>query len=339
MRFKIVAILMVFILKTPSAQAVVYNFTNLDVPNSVAGFTGATGINNYGQVVGYYPDTENNHYNGYLYENGSYINLQPSPWDSGGSFFPTGINDKGNVVGYSFYPNGSGVGESWIYLGNTHYQKIDLSGTNGNSYVTGINDNSQFVGVSENLSGIHGFLLNEEIVTAIDNPNATYLGGSYYPKRTTAINGINDSGIVVGYFLDDNGSHGFTYDGNLFQTIDNPYAEIGSTHISGISDNGKIVGYFSNPLGRTSSFVYDGVSYLTLDYPVTTPSGYTTAMSINNQGQVVGHYFDGDVYHGFIATPSAVPLPSAIWLLSTVLACFVTSNRNHQLVGTLRLTI
>jgi probable HAF family extracellular repeat protein len=64
--------------------------------------TAATGINNLGQIVGYYLDS-NNVQHGYLYSNGTYITLD-DPLGSHATV-ATGINDSGQIVG--FYLDGS----------------------------------------------------------------------------------------------------------------------------------------------------------------------------------------------------------------------------------------
>ena len=83
--------------------------------------TAATGINNLGQIVGYYLDS-NNFQHGYLYSNGTYVTLD-DPLGSHGTV-ATGINDSGQIVG--FYLDGSspfppGLGEFSDYQNGIHY--------------------------------------------------------------------------------------------------------------------------------------------------------------------------------------------------------------------------
>ena len=49
-----------------------------------------------------------------------------------------------------------------------------------------------------------------------------------------------DGGNIVGYYYDDSGSHGFSYDGTTYTTLDVPGAS--NTEAYGI-DGGNIVGY------------------------------------------------------------------------------------------------
>ncbi len=72
-------------------------FTSIEVPG--AGGTGAHGINNLGQIVGYYatgPAPEDRH--GFVYEAGIFTTIDV-PGATGGTV-PWGINDAGQIVGY-----------------------------------------------------------------------------------------------------------------------------------------------------------------------------------------------------------------------------------------------
>ena len=70
-----------------------YTTTTLALPGSTV--TSATGINDVGQIVGYFVDAMG--YHGFLYTGGSFSTL-----DVPGSTvtFATGINDVGQIVGY-----------------------------------------------------------------------------------------------------------------------------------------------------------------------------------------------------------------------------------------------
>src|SRR5262249_32271602 len=67
--------------------------------------------------------------------------------------------------------------------------------------------------------------------------------------------GINDSGVLVGYFLDSLGvTHGFLDDGVTFTTIDVPGAA-NFTQVNGINNAGALVGDFVDPAtGNTEGF-------------------------------------------------------------------------------------
>jgi probable HAF family extracellular repeat protein len=61
-------------------------------------------------------------------------------------------------------------------------------------------------------------------------------------------------------------------------------------------------------------------TFHTIDVP---GSESTSALDINTQGQIVGHFTDATGTHAFLATPSLVPEPSTCLLLGSSLAGLV----------------
>ena len=50
--------------------------------------------------------------------------------------------------------------------------------------------------------------------------------------------GINNNGVVAGYYRDGVGAHGFTNDGGVVTSINVPGANAGSTNALGVNDSG-----------------------------------------------------------------------------------------------------
>jgi probable HAF family extracellular repeat protein len=71
-------------------------YTTLDVPGAT-GATVAQGINDAGQIVGWFQDPSGNH--GFLYSGGTYATLN-DPSSAAGLTLAWGINDDGQIVGY-----------------------------------------------------------------------------------------------------------------------------------------------------------------------------------------------------------------------------------------------
>ena len=158
-----------------------FTFTTLSDPSATGG-TSASGINDEGQIVGTFigPNVCAPYglvctNNGFLYDGGTFTNRAL------GSDF-TGINNLGQIVGYSLY-----LGSSFNYVPSAFL----YSGGVSTAIPTPC---SYFDGTLE-----HGFLYGNGIFTTIDDPLAS--AGSY-PSQSdgTMVNGINSEGQIVGSY-------------------------------------------------------------------------------------------------------------------------------------------
>ncbi len=198
---------------------------------------GATGINNNGQIVGWYGPGNSL---GFLYSGGSFTTISiPGVLDT----TPFGLNDAGSVVG--FYDLG-GLGNRHGFLySEGRFTTIDSPGFL--AMVSGINDAGDVVGTfyhKPNAGQLNchlgamflcssGFLYHNGVLSVIDAPGSD----------TTYVMGINKNGEIVGEFEGSRGLYGFTFDQGAFTTIDATGSEIGSTNIVGINDLGQVLGY------------------------------------------------------------------------------------------------
>lgn len=146
-------------------------------------------------------------------------------------------------------------------------------------------------------------------ITVLNDPFAT---------DGTFAQSVNDAGEIVGYYLDAQGSHGFTYLNGTFTTaptdiiaeegINNAGQVVGfkstdAFHPFGINNLGQIVGSFTDTSNTTQSFISSQGNSTRLSYPGATA---TFARSINDQGHVVGYWTGTDsafpglgISHGF----------------------------------------
>ena len=74
----------------------IYTYATLNDPLAGSGGTFAVGINNEGQITGYYFDS-NGAAHGFLYSGGTWTTLN-DPFATNGTF-AEGINNKGQIVG------------------------------------------------------------------------------------------------------------------------------------------------------------------------------------------------------------------------------------------------
>jgi uncharacterized membrane protein len=133
--------------------------------------------------------------------------------------------------------------------------------------------------------------------TTIDVPGAA---------STVAV-GVNDLGVVSGFYFDSSGNeHGFLYRDGTFTTVDVPGAadtlltvtnDLGTA--VGYNDLGQVTGSYTESNGDTVAFAGPVGTFPVVSDPAGPPFSTPTA-AINDAGVVVGEYVDasGD-FHGF----------------------------------------
>lgn len=132
---------------------------------------------------------------------------------------------------------------------------------------------------------VRGFLFNTAsgIYTPIDDPLAA---------RGTEALAVNDSGQVVGFYVDSGmSSHGFIYNNGIYTTIDHP-ASVGYESVAtGVNNAGQVVGWYFGSDKRHHGYLYSGGVFTTIDNPNVPPDGEGTLIEgINNNGMIVGVY-------------------------------------------------
>jgi len=126
----------------------------------------------------------------------------------------------------------------------------------------------------------HGFLYSNGTFTYFDYPGQT----------VTVPTGINDSGLIVGYYGQFS-VYGFLYDGTTFTTLQD--GSNTATYTDGINNAGDVVGG-AGSIFATKGFELHNGHYRTLNVPG--QYVYVYGAGINNVGQIVG-WTDND---GFV---------------------------------------
>jgi len=157
------------------------------------------GVNDSDVAVGFYTDANGNNH-GYEYNIGSSrFSSVTDPSLPGASLTAAAINDEGDVAG--FYTNAAGTTDGFL---KTHRgQFIDLAVPGASSTMAlGVNGSDEVVGTYTVGSGssavMHGFTWTPQHgFSTVDDPHGA---------GTTTINGVNDRGQLVGFYVDSNGN-------------------------------------------------------------------------------------------------------------------------------------
>lgn len=200
-----------------------------NLPSSISGF--ATGVNDSGQIAGYYSTLNSTH--GFIYDSGSIIDISPPPLFN--QVMCRGLSNGGTVVGTVVHIGGGTT--AFTYTKGIFNYIPTLGGTNNEGWA--INSSGQVAGTSQVPfdQSYHGFFYNG--TTAIDMGT---LGGS-----DSYVLAMNDSGVVVGWSWTSNSGHAFVYSTvhgmkDLNQLADATSANITMTNAFGINSGGIIVG-------------------------------------------------------------------------------------------------
>jgi probable HAF family extracellular repeat protein len=207
-------------------------YTIINVPNVPgAVFTEPRGINDNGQIVGWFSDA--GVLRGFLKDGAMFTTFDvpgPGGVNTGTKMtLPHSINNAGQIVGW--FRDASGVDHGFLKEGET-FTQIDPP----NAIFTrahGINDDGQIVGWYRHTElRDHGFLDNDGTFTTFDAPNA----------MLTVPYSINNTGQNVGYFQGPIGDQGFLKSGDTYSIIAVPGGT--DTKPYGINNAGQIVGTF-----------------------------------------------------------------------------------------------
>jgi YVTN family beta-propeller protein len=281
-------------------------FFSFDYPNSQA--SGLRGINNLGQVAGFFRLRGNPARHGFLATattvgsgnpHNSCTQTASFAGRSGPNFasfdYPGAVNTQATAI----TPSGEIVGRYLTADGNQHgfrlldgvFSAFDAPGTNSFTDIAWVNARGEFVGTYSDPSGRgHAYVLSRGKFTTIDFPGAN-------PVNTTGF-GISNTGDVVGVgFIDSDffHGHGYLFSKGVFTQIDVPGAE---GTFPTMVDSTRIVGTYVGSDSVFHGFVFSNGQLSTIDFPNST---FTWITGISPEGDLVGFYFGqaGD-QHGFV---------------------------------------
>jgi hypothetical protein len=219
-----------------------------------------------------------------------------------------GINDEGVIAGYFGSGAAGHPNQGYLLLPDGHYISENFPHS-VQTQVTGLNNRGVTVGffsdtdLGGGMDANYGWVNVDGHFRKVDFPAAS--------PASTPIDqnlGVNDEGIVVGFYNDANGnSHGYEYDiwTRQFSTVVDPSAPGASLTAAAINDRGDVAGFYANPAtGTTDGFLLRDGHFKDLAVP---GASSTMALGVNSYDEVVGTYVVGSgnsaVMHGFTWTP------------------------------------
>jgi probable HAF family extracellular repeat protein len=300
-------------------------FISLDAPGAdttAQSFSGtvANGINDLGEVTGYYIDVSGL-LHGFLRSTTGKFTSFDVPGAAGFSN-PVAINLEGAVVGY--YEDANSQFHAFLRKPNGTIVSFDgpnacETGTPSGCYGSAAFNINIFGTVAASYGDDSGNFVNTGLIRSSNGKLTTYQvpgagTGAYQGTGCPGcVLGLNASGAIAGIYTDTNNVfHGFlrSPEGE-FTTFDAPGAGTASSQGTGcpsdcavgLNDFGEITGNYID-----ASFTYHGFfrspdgKIQTIDPPGTIA---TVPDSINELGVVAGYYLDtNNVNHGFLRIPS-----------------------------------
>ena len=212
------------------------------------------GINDAGQLIGFFSVDSNNREEGFIYSNGTYTNIAEPLAGVTGDTRPVAINNLGEVVG-NFDAGSSTTSQGFLYDNNSFATISDpLAGVAGTTTLVSINDSGVIIGDYTEGTATSGFVYsNGTYVTIADTADG--LGGD------TELVGINASGQIVGNYSNGTTTEGFIYADGTFTNVIDPEAGVyGNTSLVGIDAAGEVAGNYSNSVS-TDGFIEVGGTF------------------------------------------------------------------------------
>jgi hypothetical protein len=285
MRTRVVSLLLLLLAALVPAAisqttvSVTYNYAPLSFPG--APVTNVNGINNSNVIVGYYYDSQY-FVHGFIYRAGKYSSVN----------FPgatmtevLGINDNSDIVGT--YQTPGTLNFHGFLRHNGVFTKINYPSAKIGTMAFGINNSGTIVGTFDNEQG---FVYQSGAYRTL---NAPQLSGE---PHQTQLNGINNSGVIVGQVFTNGIWRGFWITNNQIH-----YVEASGTvdsQANGINGRGDIAGCHDVQAGFVSFLATSAGKYPAQQTVV------SCAAAINYARVAVGTYSTLSKSNGFLAAPA-----------------------------------
>ncbi|MGD0706178.1 MAG: hypothetical protein ABSA02_40640 [Trebonia sp.] len=256
-------------------------------------FNQLLGINNKGQIAGYFGSGAAGHPN-----KGYEISAPYAQNDFQSENFPrsaqtqiTGLNDDGVEVGFFSTQNKANLSDNnfGFWRSNGKYHEVNYPTKNHSAppvnQLLGINDTGTAVGFYNDSAGnSHGYAYN------IKTGKFKLVGLAGATSLTATA--VNNHGAVAGFFTGSGGAvDGFL---KLHSGKEYRFAVPGATMTQafGVNDNDWVVGTYTEKSGATHGFIYIAGGRLITGIDDPNGAGTTLLNGINNENDIVGFYTD-----------------------------------------------
>jgi len=221
------------------------SYAPLNVPGAVA--TEARGINNSGEIVGFYKTAACADYDievpscptrGFKYVNGAYVKLMVP---TSVSTAIMGVNDLGDLVG--FYKKADGTKHGFIWYHTNVVRTIDHPGTALTTVPFGINKAGTVVGGLWGIDPSYG---------TFPNSGWVWVNGSFNTMNPTqsgagapccwSVNGIANSGVIVGQMFENDFFNAWFKQGTD-EDFFLRFPSGGDTFATGVNSGADVIGY------------------------------------------------------------------------------------------------
>jgi hypothetical protein len=264
------------------AAAVTYDYTVVVDPSALT--TGVIAVNDAGRIVGVERDLVTHLHHAFVGTRAGVTRIDPDgPIGQATESWAYSINGLGDIAGTT--ADASGVHTGYLRHADGRVETIAYPGAAGTD-AYGVNDFGDMIGLYYDADGTsHAFTRRHGLQTV--------------PLS------INDSGTIVGEFIQTADTLGFGYlqrpKGGVVLGSD-PNAPPEQTYWISINNRHMILGSYYDADFNFHNFVRRGTQDVPFDLPASWGAQIVIAETINDLGDVVGYYVDADgALQGFYA--------------------------------------
>jgi len=274
-----------------------YSFERVSFGDPNVSFTQLLGINNSDVIAGYHNFQQNQGFTLTLPNAFTTENFPNSVMTQ-----VIGINNTLTTAG--FYVDNAGKTHGFFRTSSGQFTTVDFPGApTSTSFNQLLSQNDYY-----EAAGYYSASINNS------TPDIPYIydevGGVFHVLTIPGAvggaqaTGINNSGMVCGFFIDGNGiNHGWLLNHGVFMPLNFPGSTF--TQALGLNNRGQVVGAYMDASRLTHGFVYSigTATFVSVDEP--NGFGTTLVNGINDAGKLVGFYGIAPINTGFVATPIA----------------------------------